>query len=64
MDKCPHCNGLLFFDYDEWGKYILCSTCAREYGLDFTPRRMTPEEFVVRTRIKLTDMTQSGIIKL
>jgi DNA-directed RNA polymerase subunit M/transcription elongation factor TFIIS len=64
MIKCSHCGGMVYYDYDEWGKYILCGACAREYNLDSTPRRIMPEEFTIKTGLRLTDISQSGIIRL
>jgi DNA-directed RNA polymerase subunit M/transcription elongation factor TFIIS len=64
MTKCSHCGGMLFDEYDEWGRYLLCGACAREYNLDYTSRRILFQEFSARTGLSLTDISQSGIIRL
>lgn len=40
VPSCLHCGGVLYLDYDWWGKYYTCLNCAREFEPDMKPRRV------------------------
>ncbi len=53
--ECPNCGGLLHNNNDGYEGYLTCLSCAREFNLDMTLKRMTPAELYDRKGIKLTN---------
>ena len=62
--KCPNCGGFMYYDNDIAENYLVCACCAREYNLDMTSRRMTPQELKNLTGISLQHAMEYDRIEL